>query len=220
MINLAAVLPNSSTGPSEIAAAFALSERLQIPFEELLDPYRCPPEMLPWLAARYSVDLWFDEWTIERKREVIAQHAGVSVLYDGELAALKTTRVAAARYLELVDAVIIHKRSHPARFPIGRIVVGKTPINHPPFVARFLVKTALVQPIRSICVGRTAIGRAALRPRDRRPLERAQKALTVSKAPHTEYSVNFAHKRQVTLDDGYDIDAGYVLGSYTDRISL
>ncbi|MCO5730079.1 phage tail protein I [Rhizobium sp. SSA_523] len=217
---LTALLPNSSTGPAEIAAAFALSTELEIPFAEMLDPYRCPVNMLPWLAARHSVDLWFDEWPEARKREVIAQHAGVSVLYDGELAALKTTRAAAARYLELVDATIIHKRSHPARFPVGRIVLGKSPINHPPFVARFLVKTTLVQPRGSFCVGRSALGKAALRRRDRRPLERAEKALVVSKAPHTQYSVSFAHRRPITLDDGYDIDAGYMLGSFMDRTSL
>ncbi|MCA1868913.1 phage tail protein I [Agrobacterium genomosp. 3] len=219
---MADVVPllTSSTGPFERAVAAGMSDGLPVPYAVLLDPYRCPAEMLPWLAAQYSVDLWFDEWPEARKREVIAQHAGVSVLYDGELAALKTTRAAAARYLELVDATIIHKRSHPARFPVGRIVLGKSPINHPPFVARFLVKTTLVQPRGSFCVGRSALGKAALRPRDRRPLERAEKALVVSKAPHTQYSVSFAHRRPITLDDGYDIDAGYVLGSYMDRTSL
>lgn len=216
----AVALLSVGVGPFERAVAAGMSDGLPVPYAQLLDPYQCPAAMLPWLAAQYSVDLWFDDWPEARKREVIAQHAGVSVLYDGELAALKTTRAAAARYLELVDATIIHKRSHPARFPVGRIVLGKSPINHPPFVARFLVKTTLVQPRGSFCVGRSALGKAALRPRDRRPLERAEKALVVSKAPHTQYSVSFAHRRPITLDDGYDIDAGYVLGSYMDRTSL
>jgi P2-related tail formation protein len=219
MAEVAPLLP-SNTGPYEDALAAGMSDVLPIPYEQLLDPYQCPESMLVWLAAQHSVDLWFDEWPVERKREVIAQHAGRSVLFDGELAELKTTRAAAERYLALVDAQIIHKRSHPARFPVGRIAAGRTPINHPPFVARYLVKVTLVQPIRTICVGRTAVGKASLRKRERRPLERVCKALTVSKATHTEYSVSFAHRRQITLDDGYDIDAGYQLGSYMDRNSL
>lgn len=220
MSNVRAILPRSSSGPFELAIGAGMSDDLPVPYAELLDPYLCPANMLVWLAAQYSVDLWFDDWPEARKREVIAQHAGRSVLFDGELAALKGTRAAAARYLALVDAEIIHKRSHPVRFPVGRIAAGRTPINHPPFVARFLVKVTLVQPIRTVCVGRSAVGKASLRPRDRRPIERVCKALTVSKALHTEYSVSFGHKRQITLDDGYDLDAGYQLGSYMDRNTL
>lgn len=219
MADVAPLLPSNS-GPYEYALAAGLTDVLGVPYALMLDPYQCPASMLPWLAAQHSVDLWFDEWPGGRKREVIAQHAGVSTIHDGELSALKTTRVAAERYLALVDAEIIHKRSHPARFPVGRIAAGRTPINHPPFVARFLAKVTLVQPIRTICVGQSAVGRASLRKRDRRPIERVCKALTVSKATHTEYSVSFAHRRQITLDDGYDIDAGYTLGSYMDRNTL
>ena len=67
-----------------------------------------------------------------------------------------------------------------------------------------------------------ALGLAHLKPIDTTPLKRAKIALSLSKAADTEYSVNFAHRLPITMDDkdALDLDAGYVLGSYKDRIRL
>lgn len=220
MTEVMPLLPSSS-GLFERALAAGMSDDLPIPFAEALDPYTAPVETLPWLAGHYSLDLWLDEWPEARKREAIAQAAGRSTLFPGfELGALKTTRAAAARFLWLVDTVIVHKVSHPARYPVGLIAAGPTPINHPPFVARYLLKLDLPARAHAVCVGRTAIGRAAVRTLNRRPLQNAKRALTISKDPATEYSVTFAHRVPRALSDGYDFGAGHVLGAFKDRIKL
>lgn len=220
MTNVRVLLPSSSE-LFERALSAGMSDSLPIPFSVALDPYTAPVETLPWLAGHYSVDLWLDEWPEARKREAIAQAAGRSTLFPGvELAALKTTRAAAARFLWLVDTTIVHKVSHPARYPVGKIAIGLTPINHPPFVARYLLKLDLPARAHAFCVGRSALGRAAIRTLNRRPLENAKRALTISKDPATDYSVTFAHRVPRALSDGYDIGAGHVLGAFKDRIRL
>lgn len=38
----------------------------------IADPATCPAELLPWLAAEFSVDAWDDAWPTATKRAVIA----------------------------------------------------------------------------------------------------------------------------------------------------
>ncbi len=40
--------------------------------ETLWDAWRCPAELLPWLAWALSVDVWDDAWSIPTKRQAIA----------------------------------------------------------------------------------------------------------------------------------------------------
>jgi P2-related tail formation protein len=198
-----------------------MSDELPVPYGQLMDPYQTPAQFLPWLAAHYSIDLWYEDWPEARKREIIARSSGRSVVHSGEwLAELKGSVAAAPAYLSYVDAQIIHKVSHPARFPVGRIAAGVTPIQHKPFVARWLLKVDLTAPANAVCAARTAVGRAAVRTINREPMRRAKATLSASKAPETAYTVNFAHRVPVTLDDGFDLDAGHVLGSFKDRIRL
>ena len=213
MSSVGEILPsNSDTFENGLAAG--MSDTLDVPFDVLFDPAETRSDILPWLAAHESVDLWFSDWTEARKRAMVADAPA--------LAKLIGTRAAAQRFLDYVDAEIIHKVSYPQRFPVGRIAVRLTPINHPEFVARFLIKVALVARKNAICATRTAIGRAHLKPIDTTPIKRAKIALSLSKAADTEYSVNFAHRLPITMDDkdALDLDAGYVLGSYKDRIRL
>lgn len=199
--------------PFERALVAALSDTLAVPLRDLLDPALTRAEFLPFLAAHESVDLWFDDWSPERKRQMIADARN-------GLAMLKGTRAAAARFLAYVDAEIVHKRSYPARAAMGRFVAGRTPINHPRFTARFLVKVALPAPRFGFVAGRTPIGRACVRGVDREPLRRASRALVVSKAADTAYSVTYAHRVPITLDDGFDLDAGLPIGAFHDRNRL
>lgn len=58
----------------------------------------CPPELLPWLAWALSVDLWDEEWSVERKRRVIAN--------SFHLHRLKGTAAGLKKYVSLVDAEV------------------------------------------------------------------------------------------------------------------
>jgi P2-related tail formation protein len=211
MTSAADLLPSGSS-ILEHALAEAGADHLPVPVREALDPDEAPANLLPFLAAHESVDLWYSDWPDERKRQMIREAP--------ELATLKGSRAAAARFLPYVDAHIVHKVSHPARDPVGRIAAGITPIQHKDLVARFLLKVPLTAPAHAVCVGRTAVGRAAVRTINREPLRRAMQALVVSKGPYTEYSVTFAHRTTITLDDGIDLDAGQALGAFKDRIRL
>lgn len=207
------LLPENSD-TYETALAEAADHTLPVPYADILNPELTPTEWLPLLAAHESVDLWFEDWTDERKREMIADSLALSKLIG--------TRAAAQRFLDYVDTEIIHKVSYPQKFPVGRIAVRLTPVFSPEFVARFLLKVTLYSRKNAVCTTRTAVGKAHVKPIDKTPMERAKLALVLSKASDTEYSVNFAHRLPITLDDidSIDLDAGYVLGAYKDRIRL
>ena len=198
--------------PFERALAAAFSDVLPLPIREIMDPVRTPAAFLPFLAAHESVDLWFEDWPEERKRLMIRRAL--------ELATLKGTRAAAAAFLAFVDATIIHRRSYPAHKPVGRIAAGITPVQSTAFKATFLLKTELKAPPRSFVACRSAIGHAPVRRIDFSPLRRAELALAVSKSPETAFTVTHAHRVPTTLDDGLDLAAGHVFGSFKDRLRL
>jgi len=199
-------------GPFERALAKALSDTLPVPLVELLDPSRTRPEYLPFLAAHESVDLWFDDWSEARKRRMVDEAL--------HLAALKGTRAAIAAYLPYVDAEVIERVSYPRRFVIGRSALGLQPIGHQPFTAHLLVRVPLRRPANAMIIGRSAIARAGLRTVDQTPLRRVERAIVVSKAPETLISVNYGHRRPVTIDDGFPLDGTFLLGGYLHRKRL
>lgn len=212
MTSASRLLPPNA-GPFELALADAMSDHLPVPLAQALDPMQTPADLLPWLAVHEGVQLWWSDWPEERKRRLIAQWP--------RLAWLIGTRAAAEPFLAFVDATIVHKVAHPARYPVGRMAAGIQPVNHKPFVARYLLKVALRAPARAICVGRTAVGRSALRTINREPLRRAMTAISTAKGPAPAYTVTFAHRLPTTLDQGLPLDeAGSVLGQYQDRIRL
>ncbi|SMD10000.1 phage tail protein, P2 protein I family [Fulvimarina manganoxydans] len=210
-----------NAAPFERAMARAMSDDLPIPMEEVMDPYRTPERFLPFLAGHYSVDLWFDDWTVEKKREMVAQAKGSSTVYPGtRLADFKGTREGARRYLEFVDAEVLDVVAHPTRFVAGLSAAGITPVGHPPFRARYLVKVTLVKPFNAFVAGRSAAGMAAGRNVDLTPINRAKTALKVSKAPETEYLVSFAWRRPATFGDGLTFGDERPFGAYVDRTHL
>lgn len=221
MSDVKALLPSSS-GPFERAIAAGMSDDLPVPYAEIMDPYQSPERFLPWLAAHHSADLWFDDWTIARKREMIAQCAGVSTVYPDSppLGELKGTLAGLKRYLEFVDAEIVDRIAHPSRFTFGRAVIGRTPIAHQAFTAHYLVRVALQRPANPFQIGRSAFGRAALRTVDLEPLRRAKRAMTIAKTPETLYSVTFAWRRPITFNDNILIDGSHVFGGFKDRARL
>ncbi len=202
----------------EKALIAGMTDDLPIPYDIIMDPYRTPVRFLPWLAAHHSVDLWYDDWSEERKREMIAQCAGVSTDYPASpLAVLKGTLVGLKRYLAFVDADIIDRIAHPARFTFGRAVLGRTPIAHQPFTAHYLVHVTLRAPKNHFQIGRSAFGRAAITSVDLEPIRRAKRAMVTAKTPDTLYTVSFAWRRPITLQDAVKIDGGTSPGGYRQR---
>ena len=200
MSDLNPILPDNAKTFAR-ALAYAMSDELPIPYAQILDPYQTPVAFLPWLAAHHSVDLWYDDWTEDHKREVIAQAAGRSVLYTGRIADLKTTRTGTIRYLEQVSGTVLHVVSYPQRVIAGRTAIRRWPVGHPAFKARHLVKVETTKPPRAWVAGRTPAGRLLIKTPSREPLRRCMKAMRVAKGINTEYRVDFAHKRVITIDD-------------------
>lgn len=221
MTSLEKILPQHNPAPWEQAAAEAMHDELPTDLAAAMNPYTTPAENLFHLAGHHSVDLWYEDWPEARKREIIAQYAGVSTLYPGTpLSELKGTHEAAVRFLEFVDAEVIAHIAYPARFVLGRSALGITPLNHPPFKARYLVKVALVKPLNAFVLGRSALGMGALRPIDREPILRAKRALIVSKAPETEYTVSFAWRRPATFADNIAMDGTLPFSGFINRTTL
>lgn len=67
-------LPNGAS-QLEKCAAIALREAVQNPIviADLINPDRCPEELLPYLAWAFSVDKWDENWRGEQKRLAIKQ---------------------------------------------------------------------------------------------------------------------------------------------------
>ena len=205
----------------EKALIAGMTDDLPIPYDVIMDPYRTPARFLPWLAAHHSVDLWYDDWSEERKREMIAQCAGVSTVYPASpLAALKGTLVGLNRYLAFVDAEIVDRIAHPARFTFGRAVLGRTPIAHQPFTAHYLVRVSLTAHRNRFQIGRSAFGRTAMTRVDLEPIRRAKRAMVTAKTPDTLYSVSFAWRRGITFNDNIFIDGSHAIGGYMNRTRL
>jgi P2-related tail formation protein len=195
--------------PGEVAAAEAMSDELPVPIRQIVDPLQTPVAFLKVLAAHEGVRLWYDDWPEARRRQIIHRWT--------QLAALFGTREGAALLLPYVDAELIDTLAYPARFVMGRARIGRTPVGHPPFLARYLVRTTTHTPPHAFVMGRSVIGRARLKTPSRESLKRALTALRVAKAPETEVRVDFAHHRRRTLHDGLSLDPGYRLGSYMPR---
>lgn len=217
MSDVASILPKNSR-EFEKAAAKAMSDDLPMPIRQIMDPMETPAEWLPFLAAHHNVNLWYDDWSEERKREIIAHFSGRSVAYPGEtLPDLIGTRCGLVRYLSYVDAEIIDRIVHPQPFTFGRAVLGRTPINHKAFVAHYLIKVLLEPPPNGFRIGRSAFGHNALTPVDLEPLRRVKAAIRAAKGPATKYSVNFAWRRKITLDDRIAIDGSHIVDGWIDR---
>jgi phage tail P2-like protein len=221
MVNDVKALLPSSSGSFERAIAAGMSDTLPVPLDVVMDPYETPVAFLPWLAAHHSVDLWFEDWPVARKREMVAQCAGVSTAYPASpLSALKGTFEGLKRYLEFVDAEIVDRIAYPSRFTLGRAVLGRTPVGHQPFVAHYLVRVLLQAHGNRFQIGRSAFGRSALTLVDQERLRRAKLAMAISKFAETQYTVTFAWRRGITFQDNLPIDGSHVFGGFIDRTRL
>ncbi len=185
---------------------------LPVPIRTIVDPAATPAAWLPWLAAHESVNLWFGDWSEARKRLVVT-NAPLDAHYIG-------TRAGSIRYLAYVDGTLVDAVAYPTRFVLGRAVIGRTPINHPPFLARYLVKVETSTPPRALVLSRGVLGRARLKTPSREPFDRCLAAIRVAKAPETEVRVDFGVYRRLRLSDAPCLDAGYRLDSFIARSKL
>ncbi|PMN73153.1 phage tail protein I [Enterovibrio norvegicus] len=61
----------------DLEIALARIEDIDIPIATLWDPWRCPLDVLPFLAWALSVDMWRTEWPEVVKRRVVASSLSV-----------------------------------------------------------------------------------------------------------------------------------------------
>lgn len=104
------LLPSSAT-PLERAFSLAAAEQPRPPVElltRLYDPLTCPETILPYLAWAFSVDLWKEDWPVEKKRAVVA---AAPVLHR-----LKGTKAGLDRHLGIVDVKLKRLIQPPDRF--------------------------------------------------------------------------------------------------------
>jgi len=73
----------------------------------IMDPWRCPADLLPWLAWGFSVDLWNEAWPELKKRWVIANSI--------RLHRLKTTPAGIREHVALTGAEVRKIIRPPAR---------------------------------------------------------------------------------------------------------
>jgi P2-related tail formation protein len=210
-MSVADLLPPNSQA-FERSAAEGMSDTLPVPLRQVMDPAATPVPFLPFLAAHRGVDLWYSDWTLSRKRLMVENAV--------KLSALKGTVAAPAAYLAYVDGEILDKISYPAPFTIGRDFIGRDDIIHRAFVARFLVRVRTYTKGQAMVLGRGTIGRHVLRRADLEPFKRCLKALRISKAMDTQYRVDFAHQRRITLADSVPLDGSFTLGDFVPRTRL
>lgn len=114
MNNPVSLLPPNRTA-WEHALSLTSAARRPLPahvIRDALDPWTCPEHLLPWLAWAWSIDLWSDGWSTERKRRVVA-HAV-------RLHRLKGTARGMAEHVELVDGEVQQVVTPPQRFFASR----------------------------------------------------------------------------------------------------
>lgn len=108
MSTFESILPNYATKLErdlEQVAAFA-----ELPIEELanaLDPWKIDIRFLPWLAFRFAVDFWNDDWSEFQKRDVVARQFN--------LQRLKGTEAGISGMLEVVDSSLREVIHYPRR---------------------------------------------------------------------------------------------------------
>lgn len=211
-MTVASDLLPANQAPFETALIEAMTDLLPVQIRDAVNPAAAPAHFLPWLAVHDGVRLWFSDWPEARKRTVIAN----SLADNFRIGA----RNGVTRYLAYVDGTLVDTVAYPARFVVGRARIGRTPIGHGAFLARYLIRVLTAKPARAHVIGRTPMGSGRIKTPSREPLRRCLAALVAAKAPETEYRVDFGHKRQITLDDAVPLDGTYRIGQFVPRGKL
>lgn len=102
MLTHESIIPNASKTVRDLERATSFPELGISKLSSLVDPYKIPAEFLPWLAFRFSVDIWRDDWPEEKKRSVIAGQFNLHRLKGTEAGIAGMLAVADSRLLETV----------------------------------------------------------------------------------------------------------------------
>ncbi|MCW1412211.1 phage tail protein I [Rhizobium sp. 1AS11] len=102
------ILPSNSTPlERDIEKATAFPDLPIDALASLVDARKIDARLLPWLAYRFAADIWDDNWSEGKKREVVAQQF--------DLHRLKGTKEGISRMLGVVDATLLDSVSFPQR---------------------------------------------------------------------------------------------------------
>lgn len=214
------ILPHNAT-PFELALEDVLARAPDVPFDQIRDPATAPVDFLPFLAAHHGVRLWHDDWPEERKRAVIAAHAGTDPNHPGRrLASLVGTRLGLVEYLGFVDAEILDAQSHPAPFVVGETPVKTHRVNLPAFTGDYLVRVQLDEPAAPFIVGYTPVADGAVSAVSDEPLSRALGAFRAAKSAGHSALCFFDTRTPITTLDAPSTADAVMTGSYRDRMEL
>ena len=100
--------PNAEPLEQALSTTTARLDAIAVPISDLWDPWTCPEPHLPWLANALGVDIWRDEWPIERKREVVSRAL--------ILKSLKGRPAGYREYVSYADGEVVDMVRPPADF--------------------------------------------------------------------------------------------------------
>ncbi|SHH06402.1 phage tail protein I [Bradyrhizobium erythrophlei] len=103
--------PNATEYERTLASQVDRLLNMDIPIRVLWDPWKCPENLLPYLAWALSVDIWDSSWPLTKRRSVVAnaiKHHQVK----GTLQAIET-------YIDLVDSQLLKATTPPAKIFSG-----------------------------------------------------------------------------------------------------
>lgn len=97
--------PNATSLERALAETSSAISEIPVPIDTMKDPARIPEHLLPYLARELSVDIWRDDWPIERKRWIVANSIRLHRL-KGTLAGIK-------EHIELAGGEVVGTRLPP-----------------------------------------------------------------------------------------------------------
>lgn len=110
--------PNASELEYALAEVVARISEIPVPNADLYNPELCLPSPLPWLAWAFSVDEWKPDWTIEQKRQSVANSVYVH-RHKGTVGALKSALSALGYNIELVEWQQLMPQGDPYTFGLN-----------------------------------------------------------------------------------------------------
>lgn len=123
-----ALLPlGSSELERKASEVLQFAVRNPIIIADLINPHRCPVELLPYLAWAFSVDRWDEHWTEQVKRIAI-QQAFLIHKYKGTISAIRRVVEPIGYLVEVKEWFDLHPQGTPGTFSIT-IEVAESGLN-------------------------------------------------------------------------------------------
>lgn len=129
--------PNSTKLERALANVAARISNIPVPIKTIWNAQTCPVQLLTWLAASLSVDVWDDSWPEETKRLAIQNsldiHRKKGVMEAIELA-LSSAGHADATIIERIDYQLrdgtklrngIYRRGGPSRWATFMVILNR-----------------------------------------------------------------------------------------------